>query len=35
MVAGPNFSLYADYDATLPAGNTTAQTIQAGLRWKF
>jgi fibronectin-binding autotransporter adhesin len=35
MVAGPNLQLYANYDATLPTGNTTAQTIQAGLRWKF
>jgi fibronectin-binding autotransporter adhesin len=35
MTAGPNLSLYADYDAILPTGNTTEQTIQAGLRLKF
>jgi len=35
MVAGPNLSLYADYDVTLPTGNTTAQTVQAGLRWRL
>lgn len=35
MVAGPNLCLYANYDATLPTGNTTDQTIQAGLRWRF
>jgi len=35
MVAGLNLQLYANYDATLPTGNTTAQTIQAGLRWRF
>jgi fibronectin-binding autotransporter adhesin len=35
MIAGPNLSLYATYDAILPTGNTTEQTVQAGLRWKF
>jgi fibronectin-binding autotransporter adhesin len=35
MIAGPNLSLYADYDAIVPTGNITEQTIQAGLRWKF
>jgi len=35
MVAGPNLSLYATYDAILPTGNTTEQTVQAGLRWRF
>ena len=35
MVAGPNLSFYADYDAILPTGNTVEQTVQAGLRWKF
>jgi outer membrane autotransporter protein len=35
MAAGPCLSLYADYDAIVPTGNTTEQTIQAGLRLKF
>jgi hypothetical protein len=35
MVASPNFSLYATYDATLPTANITAQTIQAGLKYRF
>jgi outer membrane autotransporter protein len=35
MTAGPNMSLYADYDALLPTGNTTSQTVQAGFRWRF
>ncbi len=35
MAAGPNLSIYADYDALLPTGNTTEQTVQAGLRLKF
>jgi outer membrane autotransporter protein len=35
VVAGPNLSVYANYDALLPTGNTTDQTIQAGLRWRF
>jgi outer membrane autotransporter protein len=33
--AAPNLSLYATYDAVLPTGNTTEQTVQAGLRWRF
>ena len=33
--AAPNLSLYATYDAVLPTGNTTEQTVQAGLRIKF
>ena len=32
---GPNLSFYATYDAILPTGNTIAQTVQAGLRWRF
>ena len=32
---GPNLSLDATYDAVLPTGNTTDQTVQAGLRWRF
>jgi hypothetical protein len=28
-------ALYADYHATLPTGNTFAQTVEAGLRLKF
>jgi fibronectin-binding autotransporter adhesin len=35
VVAGPSLLLYANYDAVLPTGNTTDQTIQAGLRWRF
>ncbi|HEX3882272.1 MAG TPA: autotransporter-associated beta strand repeat-containing protein, partial [Stellaceae bacterium] len=35
MTAGPNMSLYADYDALLPTGNITSQTVQAGFRWRF
>jgi uncharacterized protein with beta-barrel porin domain len=35
MIAGPNLSLYADYDGVMPTGNTTDHTLQAGLRWKF
>jgi outer membrane autotransporter protein len=35
VVAGLNLSLYANYDAVLPTGNTISQTIQAGLRWRF
>jgi fibronectin-binding autotransporter adhesin len=35
MQAAPNLSFYANYDAVLPIGNTTDQTIQAGLRWRF
>jgi outer membrane autotransporter protein len=35
MAAGPNLSFYANYDAILPTGNTTDQTLSAGLRWKF
>jgi fibronectin-binding autotransporter adhesin len=34
-VAGPNLQLYVNYDALLPTGNLTDQTVQAGLRWKF
>jgi fibronectin-binding autotransporter adhesin len=33
--AAPKLDLYADYDAVLPTGNTTEQTMQAGLRWAF
>lgn len=33
--AGPNLNLYANYDAVLHTGNTTEQTVQAGLRWNF
>ena len=33
--AAPNLSLYANYDTTLHTGNTTTQTVQAGLRWRF
>jgi fibronectin-binding autotransporter adhesin len=33
--AGPALSLYATYDAVLPTGNTTDQTVQAGLRLRF
>jgi len=35
MIAGPNLSVYATYDAVLPTGNTTEQTVQVGLRWRF
>jgi fibronectin-binding autotransporter adhesin len=35
MQAGPTLSLYVNYDAVLPTGNTTDQTVQAGLRLKF
>lgn len=35
VVAGPNLSLYANFDAVLPTGNAISQTIQAGLRWQF
>jgi uncharacterized protein with beta-barrel porin domain len=36
IAAGPDPSPYANYDAILPTtGNTTEQTIQAKLRWKF
>jgi outer membrane autotransporter protein len=35
VVAGPDLSLYANYDAILPTGNTTDHTLSAGLRWKF
>jgi outer membrane autotransporter protein len=33
--AAPNLNFYADYDTTLHTGNTTEQTVQAGLRWNF
>jgi len=32
---GPGLSLYADYDTILHTGNTTEQTVQAGLRVTF
>jgi outer membrane autotransporter protein len=32
---GPAMSLYANYDAVLPTGNTTEQTLQAGVRVRF
>ncbi len=35
MEAAPDLSVYADYDTLLHTGNTTEQTVQAGLRWKF
>jgi fibronectin-binding autotransporter adhesin len=35
MIAGPNLQLFANYDAVLPTGNTTEQTVQAGLRIRF
>ncbi|MBV9551231.1 MAG: autotransporter outer membrane beta-barrel domain-containing protein, partial [Alphaproteobacteria bacterium] len=35
VAAAPNLNFYANYDATLHTGNTTEQTVQAGLRWKF
>jgi outer membrane autotransporter protein len=31
----PNLVLYATYDAIVPTGNTTDQTVQAGLRIRF
>jgi autotransporter-associated beta strand protein len=31
----PNLALYATYDAIVPTGNTTDQTVQAGLRIRF
>ena len=33
--AGPALSLYANYDSALRTGNTTDQTLSAGLRWRF
>jgi fibronectin-binding autotransporter adhesin len=33
--AKKNLYVYANYDAVLPTGNTTDQTLSAGLRWKF
>lgn len=35
MVAAPNLSIYANYDAVLPTGNTTEQVVQGGLRFRF
>jgi fibronectin-binding autotransporter adhesin len=35
MQATETLSAYADYDAILPTGNTTEQTLQAGLRIRF
>jgi outer membrane autotransporter protein len=35
MQAAANVSAYADYDTILHTGNTTEQTIQAGLRIRF
>jgi hypothetical protein len=35
MAAGPNFSVYANYDALLPTGNATNRIIQAGVHWRF
>jgi fibronectin-binding autotransporter adhesin len=31
----PNLALYATYDAIVPTGNTTDQTVEAGLRVRF
>ena len=33
--AQDNLFLYANYDANLPTGNTTNQTVSAGLRIRF
>jgi fibronectin-binding autotransporter adhesin len=33
--AGPSLSFYANYDGTLRTGNTTDQTLSAGLRVRF
>jgi outer membrane autotransporter protein len=35
MQAGPALSFYANYDAVLRTGDTSDQTVQAGLRWRF
>ncbi|HEX2647544.1 MAG TPA: autotransporter domain-containing protein, partial [Candidatus Dormibacteraeota bacterium] len=35
MTAGQQLSLYANYDAVLPAGNTTEHVVSAGLRLRF
>jgi fibronectin-binding autotransporter adhesin len=35
VLAAPNLNFYANYDTILHTGNTTEQTVQAGLRWKF
>ena len=31
----PSLALYATYDAIVPTGNTTDQTVQAGLKIRF
>jgi outer membrane autotransporter protein len=35
MQAGPALSLYANYDTAVRTGNTTDQTLSAGLHWRF
>jgi outer membrane autotransporter protein len=35
MQAGPALSLYANYDTSVHIGNTTDQTLSAGLHWRF